>query len=56
MKSATTVFVVAFWYVKSREKPRVRRGKVKLFLDAIHYIKQLNKTSILIKFLNTLIG
>ena len=27
MKLATTVFVVAFWYAESKEKPRARRGE-----------------------------
>ena len=56
MKSATTFFVVAFDIQKAKKSPAQGGAKLKLFLDTVHYIKQLDKTSILIKFLNTLIG
>ena len=44
-----------FFICKKEEAPR-EAGRIKLFLNTVHHIKKFDKTRILIKFLNTLIG
>ena len=39
-----------------KRSPARGEARQDLFWNTVHYIKQLDKTSILIKFLNTLIG
>ena len=41
---------------KAKKNPAQGGAKLKLFLDTVNHIKQIDKTSILMKFLNTFIG
>ena len=46
-----------FFHTQETKKSPARGGaKLKLFLDTVNHIKQIDKTSILMKFLNTFIG
>ena len=45
-----------FSYAESKEEAPRKEGQAKLFLNTVNHIKQIDKTSILMKFLNTFIG